>query len=143
MYGRGRCGPVGGVRWYWFGRLGRPERFAWAFGAVGGGAADGGETLIPGDGHLDRILLRATAANGQPALAAYETRPDGKAAAYGLMVLTAAEGGIATITGFCGAALFDAFAPARHRGLSDRPAPGGRLMSASLPSGSVIPAHGY
>jgi RNA polymerase sigma-70 factor, ECF subfamily len=65
---------------------------------------------VPGDGRLDRILLRATAANGQPALAAYETTPDGQAAAYGLMVLTVTEGGIAAITGFPGPALFDAFA---------------------------------
>ena len=64
---------------------------------------------IPGDGHLDRILLQATAANGQPALAAYETTPDGPATAYGLMVLTTGDGGIATITGFRNPALFDAF----------------------------------
>lgn len=65
---------------------------------------------VPGDGHLDRILLRATAANGQPALAAYEPGAGGKATAYGLMVLTTAEGGIAVITGFRDPALFDAFA---------------------------------
>jgi RNA polymerase sigma-70 factor, ECF subfamily len=65
---------------------------------------------VPGDGHLDRILLRATAANGQPALAAYETQPNGTATAYGLMVLTITESGIAAITGFPDPALFDAFA---------------------------------
>lgn len=65
---------------------------------------------VPGDGHLDRILLRATAANGQPALAAYERGADGKATAYGLMVLTTAEGGVIAITGFPNPALFTAFA---------------------------------
>jgi RNA polymerase sigma-70 factor (ECF subfamily) len=65
---------------------------------------------VPGDGHLDRIVLRVTAANGQPALAAYETTSDGRVTAYGLMVLTTAEGGIAAITGFREPALFDAFA---------------------------------
>lgn len=65
---------------------------------------------VPGDGHLDRILLRATAANGHPALAAYELGVGGKATPYGLMVLTTAEGGIATITGFPDPALFAAFA---------------------------------
>lgn len=65
---------------------------------------------VPGDGHLERILLRLTLANGQPALAAYETRPDGRATAYGLMMLTVAADGVAQITGFRDPTLFDAFA---------------------------------
>jgi RNA polymerase sigma-70 factor (ECF subfamily) len=65
---------------------------------------------VPGAGHLDRILLRVTVANGQPALAAYELQQDGTATAYGLMVLTFAGEGICAITGFRDPALFDAFA---------------------------------
>jgi RNA polymerase sigma-70 factor (ECF subfamily) len=65
---------------------------------------------VPGDGHLERIWLRPTAANGQSALAAYECGPDGRATPYGLMVFDVASDGIAVITGFRDAALFDAFA---------------------------------
>ncbi|MBI1757755.1 MAG: RNA polymerase subunit sigma-70 [Actinobacteria bacterium] len=64
---------------------------------------------VPADGHLDRLPLRVTAANGQPALAAYDTVSDGPAAAYGLMVLTITDGAIAAITGFRDPALFHAF----------------------------------
>jgi RNA polymerase sigma-70 factor (ECF subfamily) len=67
-------------------------------------------STVPGAGHLERILLRVTAANGQLALAAYETQPGGAATAYGLMVFTLAADGIAAITGFRDPSLFDAFA---------------------------------
>jgi RNA polymerase sigma-70 factor, ECF subfamily len=66
---------------------------------------------VPADGHLDRIALRLTAANGQLALAAYEHTADNReAVAYGVMVLTLADGAITAITGFRAATLFDAFA---------------------------------
>jgi RNA polymerase sigma-70 factor (ECF subfamily) len=53
--------------------------------------------------------LRITAANGRPALAAYEMAPDGRASAYGLMVLTTTDGAIAGITGFRATTIFAAF----------------------------------
>lgn len=68
---------------------------------------------VPAGGRLDRLPLRVTTANGQPALAAYELAPDAPATAYGLMVLTTTTSGggkIAAITGFRNPALFAAFA---------------------------------
>lgn len=72
-------------------------------------AVTGFFATVPAGGHLDRLPLRVTAANGQPAVAAYETQPDGQLTAYGLMVLTIAGDGIAAITGFRSPDLFDAF----------------------------------
>jgi RNA polymerase sigma-70 factor, ECF subfamily len=59
---------------------------------------------VPADGALDQIQLVATAANGQPALAAYL---GGRA--YGLMVLTIDGEEIAEITGFADPALYSEF----------------------------------
>ena len=65
---------------------------------------------VPANGRLDRLPLRVTTANGQPALAAYETAPDGRTTAYGLMALSITDGAITEITGFRNPALFEAFA---------------------------------
>ncbi len=52
-------------------------------------------------GRIDRIRLRPTTANGQPALAAYaEDEATGEHRAYGLMVFAIAGERIAGITGF-------------------------------------------
>jgi RNA polymerase sigma-70 factor, ECF subfamily len=56
---------------------------------------------VPADGDLRRIRLVPTAANRQPALAAYfDDADDGTFTAYGLMVLALRDGRIAGITGF-------------------------------------------
>jgi RNA polymerase sigma-70 factor (ECF subfamily) len=65
---------------------------------------------VPAAGRLDLIRLVATRANGHPSLAAY--LPDGSTGdcrGYGLMVLTVADGQIATITGFPDPGLFPIF----------------------------------
>ena len=65
---------------------------------------------VPADGRLDLIELVTTRANGHPALAAYlpdDGTPDCRG--YGIMVITIAEGKIATITGFPDQALFPVF----------------------------------
>ena len=56
---------------------------------------------VPAAGRLDLIRLVATRANGHPSLAAYlpDDSTDG-CRGYGLMILTVADGQIATITGF-------------------------------------------
>jgi DNA-directed RNA polymerase specialized sigma24 family protein len=54
----------------------------------------------PADGRLDRIRLVETAANGQPALAAYLPDETGLCRGYGVMVLTITSTGVAEITGF-------------------------------------------
>lgn len=62
---------------------------------------------VPAAGRLDLIRLVATRANGHPSLAAY--LPDdstGGCRGYGVTVLTAAGGQIATITGFPDQGLF-------------------------------------
>jgi RNA polymerase sigma-70 factor (ECF subfamily) len=66
------------------------------------GAAAIGEFFAtqPLEGRLDRITLVPTAANRQPALAAYAERPDGRRAAYGVMVFAVQGQRIAGITGF-------------------------------------------
>jgi RNA polymerase sigma-70 factor (ECF subfamily) len=64
---------------------------------------------VPANGHLDRIRLRATRANGGPAVAAYLPDHTGAPAPYGLMALTIADGAVATITGFPDPALFPIF----------------------------------
>lgn len=63
---------------------------------------------VPLDGRLDEIRLIATAANRQPAFAAY-ARDDGKYAPYGLMVMAAADGRITGIVGFPDPWLFEQF----------------------------------
>jgi RNA polymerase sigma-70 factor, ECF subfamily len=65
---------------------------------------------VPAAGRLDLIRLVATRANGHPSLAAY--LPDGSTGGcrgYGIMVLTVADGQIATITGFPDPGLFPIF----------------------------------
>jgi RNA polymerase sigma-70 factor (ECF subfamily) len=65
---------------------------------------------IPAEGRLDEIRLRATRANGQPALAAYmRDRATGEHDAYGIMVLTIEGDRLAAITGFPGADVFALF----------------------------------
>ena len=65
---------------------------------------------VPAGGRLDLIRLVATRANGHPSLAAYlpDDSTDG-CRGYGLMVLTVADGQIATITGFPDPGLFPIF----------------------------------
>jgi RNA polymerase sigma-70 factor (ECF subfamily) len=70
---------------------------------------------VPAAGRLDLIRLIATRANGHPALAAYLPDDGGRCRGYGIMVLTVADDGIATITGFPDPDLFAAF------DLPDRP----------------------
>ncbi len=65
---------------------------------------------VPAAGRLDRIRLVITYANGHPALAAY--LPDDGTSdcrGYGIMVLTIADGQVATITGFPDQDLFPIF----------------------------------
>ncbi|WP_158292811.1 MULTISPECIES: RNA polymerase subunit sigma-70 [Kribbella] len=55
---------------------------------------------VPADGHLDRIRLQRTRANGVHAVAAYLPDDTGASAPYGLMAFTIEGSRIATITGF-------------------------------------------
>jgi RNA polymerase sigma-70 factor (TIGR02960 family) len=77
-----------------------------------GGARAIGEFFasVPCEGHLDRIRLIPTAANRQPALAAYawdaERRSHG---AYGIMVFAQQGEAVAGIVGFADASLFERF----------------------------------
>ncbi|GIH97533.1 RNA polymerase subunit sigma-70 [Planobispora siamensis] len=64
---------------------------------------------VPAQGRLDRIRLRETAANRQPALAAYLPDETGRCRGYGLMVLTITPAGVAEITGFPDARLLGWF----------------------------------
>jgi RNA polymerase sigma-70 factor (ECF subfamily) len=64
---------------------------------------------VPADGQLDRIRLRATRANGGPAVAAYLPDRLGRAEPYGLMALTITQNEVSTITGFPDPALFPIF----------------------------------
>jgi RNA polymerase sigma-70 factor, ECF subfamily len=61
---------------------------------------------VPLDGRLDEIRLLPTAANRQPALAAYARSDDGKYRPYGLMVLQI-EGLVSGIVGFPDPWLFE------------------------------------
>jgi RNA polymerase sigma-70 factor (ECF subfamily) len=56
-------------------------------------------TTVPAGGAFEQIRLVITAANGQPAVAAFEAGPDGPQP-YGVMVFELIDGAIATITGF-------------------------------------------
>jgi RNA polymerase sigma-70 factor (ECF subfamily) len=64
---------------------------------------------VPADGHLDRIRLHRTRANGGFAVAAYLPDDIGAPVPYGLMAFTIDGGGIATIAGFPDPAMFTAF----------------------------------
>jgi RNA polymerase sigma-70 factor (TIGR02960 family) len=55
---------------------------------------------VPQEGRLDQIRLVPTAANRQPALAAYARGDDGKHRPYGLMVLQTEDDSISGIVGF-------------------------------------------
>jgi RNA polymerase sigma-70 factor (ECF subfamily) len=66
---------------------------------------------VPLGGRLDRIRLMPTAANRQPALAAYAWNEEaGEHRAYGVMVFSLEDEAVAGIVGFADAALFDRFA---------------------------------
>ena len=68
---------------------------------VAGARAIGGFfATVPQQGRLDRIRLVQTAANRQPALAAYALGDDGKRRPYGLMVLQIRGDKISRIVGF-------------------------------------------
>ena len=67
---------------------------------------------VPAQGRLETIRLVGTRANGQPALAAYETGDDGRSIPYGLMVFTLAADGVTQITGFPGVEAVEALQPA-------------------------------
>ena len=62
---------------------------------------------VPQEGRLDEILLLPTAANRQPALAAYALAEDGRYRPYGMMVLELESGRIASIFGFPDPWLFE------------------------------------
>ena len=62
---------------------------------------------VPLDGRLDQLRLLPTAANRQPALAAYARGEDGTLRPYGLMVLETEDGLISTIFGFPDPWLFE------------------------------------
>jgi RNA polymerase sigma-70 factor (ECF subfamily) len=64
---------------------------------------------VPADGHLERIRLTATGANGELTVAAYLVDRTGASVAYGLMALTVADTAIVAITGFPDPALFSLF----------------------------------
>ena len=65
---------------------------------------------VPVGGHLGEIRLVPTAANYQPALAAYVRDPtDGVHRAYGVMVLAFAGDAISGIVGFADVSLFERF----------------------------------
>jgi RNA polymerase sigma-70 factor (ECF subfamily) len=57
---------------------------------------------VPAAGALEKIMLRPTRANGQPALAAYLESDTGDFEPYGVMVLALDGESIASITGFAG-----------------------------------------
>ncbi len=65
---------------------------------------------VPAQGFLNEIRLVPTAANGQPALAAYLRDPDdGRHRAYGVMVFAIDAERISGIVGFADASLFEQF----------------------------------
>ncbi|HSF61405.1 MAG TPA: RNA polymerase subunit sigma-70 [Gaiellaceae bacterium] len=57
---------------------------------------------VPAAGALEKIMLRPTRANGQPALAAYLESDSGELEPYGVMVLALEGESVASITGFAG-----------------------------------------
>jgi RNA polymerase sigma-70 factor, ECF subfamily len=64
---------------------------------------------VPAEGRLNEIRLMPTAANRQPALAAYVRGPDGAYRAYGVMVFSIGRDAITGIVGFADAASFERF----------------------------------
>jgi RNA polymerase sigma-70 factor (TIGR02960 family) len=80
-----------------------PERMR-----VAGAAAIGRFfATVPRDGRLDELQLLATAANRQPALAAYALDDEGTNRPYGLMVLAVGSDAISGIVGFPDPWLFE------------------------------------
>src|SRR5262249_17160514 len=79
-----------------------PERM----GVAGARAIGDFFASVPLDGRLDEIRLLPTAANRQPALAAY-ARDDGRYTPYGLMVMAVDGSRIAGIVGFPDPWLFE------------------------------------
>lgn len=75
----------------------------------GRGAIHAFFTTVPAGGALERFTLVPTRANGQPAFGCYLRMPEGPARAYGLMVLTVAEGQVTAITGFLDTSVFAHF----------------------------------
>jgi RNA polymerase sigma-70 factor (ECF subfamily) len=75
----------------------------------GGAAIRAFFSTVPAGGALERIRLVPTRANGQPAFGCFLRMPEGPARAYGLMVLTLAEGRVAAITGFPDTSVFGHF----------------------------------
>jgi RNA polymerase sigma-70 factor (ECF subfamily) len=75
----------------------------------GAGAIGEFFATVPADGRLEEIRLVPTAANRQPALAAYLQAADGVHRAYGVMVFAFEGGAISGIVGFADASLFDRF----------------------------------
>ena len=73
------------------------------------GAAAIGEffATVPRDGRLDEVRLLLTAANRQPALAAYALAEDGTYRPYGLMVLEVERAFVSAIVGFPDPWLFE------------------------------------
>jgi RNA polymerase sigma-70 factor, ECF subfamily len=57
---------------------------------------------VPASGALEKIMLRPTRANGQPALAAYLESDSGDFEPYGVMVLALEGESVSSITGFAG-----------------------------------------
>jgi RNA polymerase sigma-70 factor (ECF subfamily) len=75
---------------------------------VAGARAIGGFfASVPQDGRLDEIRLLPTAANRQPALAAYARADNGRHRPYGMMVLELENDRIAAIVGFPDPWLFE------------------------------------
>ena len=87
-----------------------------AMDLYGRAAVVGFFATVPAQGRLETIRLVPTRANGQPALAAYETSDDGRLVPYGLMVLTLAADAVIEITGFPGVDAVEAVQPAAPGG---------------------------
>jgi len=64
---------------------------------------------VSAEGRLDEIRLVPTAANRQPALAAYVRGPDGVHRAYGVMVFSIERDAITGIVGFADDTVFERF----------------------------------
>jgi RNA polymerase sigma-70 factor (ECF subfamily) len=65
---------------------------------AGRDAVAGFFATVPGGGRMDAVPLRATRANGRPAVAAFEDGDDSRP--YGLMVFDIADGAVTSIVGF-------------------------------------------
>ena len=73
-----------------------------ALRVVGGSEIGDFFRTVPAAGALDKIVLRPTRTNGQPALAAYLESDTDELEPYGVMVLALDGESIASITGFAG-----------------------------------------